>query len=254
MLRKPNLRGFRKLTRGRSRRHAPPPGEVERAEWTFYIEHLREGMIAFDVGAHVGELTLLFSRLVGRQGRVYSFEAGSATFERLRTVCELTGRRNVALNHLAVAEREGSVRLHCYDDEHSGWNTLAERPLHRYGLDVEALGTEEIAATTVDAYCERIGLSAVDLLKIDVEGAEYQVLLGAEQTLCARRIGLCTFEVGKTTFDMGNDPGEIERYLREMDYEVRNIVHGAPALADVTSAEDARFSMYVARPRTSTPG
>ena len=41
------------------------PLEVERAELTFYINYLRPGMVVFDVGANVGELTLLFSRLIG---------------------------------------------------------------------------------------------------------------------------------------------------------------------------------------------
>jgi FkbM family methyltransferase len=241
---------IRKLMRRGSRPLAPPPGEVDRAEWMLYIKHLREGMIAFDVGAHVGELSLLFSRLVGTQGLVHSFEASSATFERLRTICELAGRRNVVLNHLAVAEKEGTVRLYCYDEQHSGWNTLAERPLHAYGIDVEPVATEDTTATTIDAYCQETGIPAVDLLKIDVEGAEYQVLLGARRMLQAKAIGLCTFEVGKTTFDMGNDPREIQRYLSELDYESRNVVRGAPALVDVKSVDEARFSMYVAQPRT----
>ena len=48
--------------------------EVERAERIFYLEYLREGMTVFDVGANVGELTLLFSRFVGASGSVHAFE------------------------------------------------------------------------------------------------------------------------------------------------------------------------------------
>jgi hypothetical protein len=52
---------------------APAPAsyaEVERAEQIFYLEYLREGMTVFDVGANVGELTLLFSRFTGAGNRL----------------------------------------------------------------------------------------------------------------------------------------------------------------------------------------
>lgn len=223
--------------------------EVERAEWVFYIRYLRERMVVFDVGSHVGELTLLFSRFAGQQGQVHAFEANSATFKRLKAVCQLTGRKNVVLNHLAVADKEGVVKLHVYDDEHSGWNSLAERPLHRYGIQVSTVGTQEVLATTIDTYCKKNGISQIDLLKIDVEGAEYQVLLGARRMLQNRGIVCCLFEFGQTTFDMGNDPDEFESYLGEFGYEVRNVVQGDAVFPGGSSAEAARFSMHVAMPK-----
>ena len=188
---------------------ASPP-EVERAEQIFYIDYLHEGMTVFDVGANIGELTLLFSRFVGAHGHVHSFEASHSVFKRLQTICELSGRKNIILNHKALANKEGHVRLYIYDREHSGWNTLAQRPLHNYGIDVDPVGVEKVKATTVDRYCEKNGISQIDLLKLDVEGAEYQVLLGARSMLERKRIQCCVFEFGQTTFDMGNDPGDIE--------------------------------------------
>jgi len=146
------------------------PMEVERAEWAFYLRYLREGMIVFDVGAYIGELTLLFSRFVGEQGQVHAFEASAQNFEKLRSVCEFAGRKNIVVNHLALAEREGIHKLFVYDDEHSSWSSLADRPLQKYGIAVKPVGTEEITATTIDAYCEKTGVSHIDLLKIDVEG------------------------------------------------------------------------------------
>jgi FkbM family methyltransferase len=233
---------------GRPGRPAASYAEVERAEQIFYLEHLREGMTVFDVGAHVGELTLLFSRFVGGDGRVHAFEAGGGAFARLAAVCTAAGRRNVTLNHVALAEAEGTVRLYVYDDDHLAWSTRAARPLENYGIDTKPVATEVVAATTVDAYCERNGIGRIDLLKIDVEGAELQVLLGARRMLESKRVGCVTFEFGQTTFDMGNSPDDIEAYLRGAGYELRNLVAGDAVFPGRESAQTACFSMHVATP------
>lgn len=225
------------------------PLEVEHAEWAFYIKYLRKDMVAFDVGAHVGEVTLLFSKFVGEQGQVHGFEASSAAFERLKAICELAGRKNIILNHIALSDKEGMVRLHVYDDEHLSWSSLVQRPLDRYGIDVKPVSTEKVLATTVDVYCEKNGIPQIDLLKIDVEGLEYQVLLGARRMLESKKIRCCVFEFGATTFDMGNNPDEFEAYLKQFGYRVWNAVKDNPVFPGRTSAEMACFSMYVAVPK-----
>ena len=221
--------------------------EVERAERIFYLEYLREGMTVFDVGANVGELTLLFSRFIGG-GRVHAFEAGRRAFERLTALCRAASCPNVVLNHLALAEEEGSVDLHVYDDDHLGWSTRAARPLESYGIGVKPVSNEQAPATTVDLYCERNAVTRIDLLKIDVEGAELQVLQGARRMLRSKRVGCVTFEFGQTTFDMGNTPTGIEALLAETDYKIRNIVKGDPIFPGRASAQEALYSMHVATP------
>lgn len=225
------------------------PIEVEQAEQIFYINYLRNGMIAFDVGANVGELTLLFSRFVGLSGQVHAFEPSSAVFNRLNTICNLAGRKNITLNHKALADKEGYVQLYVYDDEHSTWNSLAQRPLHDYGIDVKPTVVEEVPATTIDSYCQEHGIQKVDLLKVDVEGAEYQVLLGARSMLERKQIACCVFEFGATTFDMGNNPSEIQAYLTECGYQLQNIVRGDPVFPGRSNAKIAKFSVHIARPK-----
>jgi FkbM family methyltransferase len=226
------------------------PLQVEQGEWKFYLDYLREGMVAFDVGAHVGELTLLFSKFVGAKGQVHAFEASSASFKRLQTACVVSGRSNIVLHNVALADREGMVKLHVYDHDHLSWSSLADRPLHKYGIPIRPAGTEEVPATTVDAFCDKHAVFRIDLLKIDVEGAEYQVLLGARRMLQEKRIRCCVFEFGATTFDMGNSPDAIEEYLAGFGYALRNIVSGDPVFPGRRSAETARFSMHVAMPES----
>lgn len=224
--------------------------EVERAEQIFYLEYLREGMTVFDVGANVGELTLLFSRFAGAGGGVHAFEPSRAAFERLETVCRAANRSNVVLNNLALSDKNGFIRLHVYEDNYLSFNSQAARPLKNYGLDIEPVGIEEIRATTVDDYCDEKGIAQIDLLKIDTEGAELQVMKGARKMLKSGRVKCLTFEFGQTTFDMGNRPQEIEDFLGEMNYSVRNIVEGNPVFPGRESVETAKFSMHAATPQT----
>jgi FkbM family methyltransferase len=228
------------------RRYASPD-EVERAEWAFYINYLREGMTVFDVGAYLGEVTMLFSKFVGPTGRVHSFEASSESFKRLSTMCSTLFHENTVLNHLAVLDRGGTVKLNIYDDKNMSLNTVAHRPLQNYGIDLMPVGDEEVTATTIDEYCESAGIAHVDLLKIDVEGAEYQVLLGARRMLKKKKIACCVFEFGQTTFDMGNDPEDLERFLRRAGYRIRNVVRSDPVFPGRNGPSDARFSVHVAR-------
>lgn len=227
--------------------------EVERAERIFYLEYLREGMTVFDVGANVGELALLFSRFVGASGVVHAFEPGGRAFERLETICRAASLRNVRLNRLALAEEETTVSLHVYDDDYLSWSTRALRPLEDYGIDVKPVAVEEVPATTLDSYCERSGVASIDLLKVDVEGAEFQVLAGARRMLGERRVRCLTFEFGQTTFDMGNSPERIETYLRDAGYELRNLVAGDPVFPGRESARTACYSMHVATPAGTKP-
>jgi FkbM family methyltransferase len=247
------LKSFFTTLSGRLRRISSESGpltapyvEVERAEQIFYLNYLHEGMMVFDVGANIGELALLFSRFVGASGCVHGFEASSDTFSRLSLLVGAAGRQNIVLNHLALSDHEGAVRLHVYDGPYSSWNSQALRPLENYGIDVKPVTSEEVEATTVDAYCKRNSVEMIDLLKVDVEGAEFQVLLGATEMLRQKRVRCITFEFGQTTFDMGNNPADIEEYLRDHGYKIRNIVDGDPVFPGRESVEHACFSMHVA--------
>ena len=234
----------------RRRLSSVPAGftEVERAERIFYLNYLREKMTVFDVGANVGELTLLFSRFVGENGRIHSFEASRAAFRKLEIVCRTTNRRNVKLNHLGVSDKSGLIRLHVYDDNYLSFNSQAVRQISEFGAPVVSVETEETPAVTIDDYCRENKIEQIDLLKIDVEGAELQVMRGAQQMLAAKKIKCLTFEFGQATFDMGNNAAEIENLLKISGYKIRNLISGAAIFPGRENPENAGFSMHIAVP------
>ena len=232
----------------RPRPRAASPHDTEAAEWSFYVNYLKEGMTAFDVGAYCGEVTLLFSRFVGEKGHVHAFEPCAANFERLQVVVQHTDRRNVTLNRAAVADSEGAADLRIFGEEYMSWSSLADRPLGEYGITATDVRTERVRTMAIDDYCEHAEIERVDLLKIDAEGAELQALLGARRMFEERRVGACVFEFGQTTFDMGNSPYDIKSFFDANGYRVRNVVRGDP-LFPLDEKGSACFSVHVAEPR-----
>lgn len=205
-------------------------------------------MTVFDVGANIGELTLMFSRLVGDSGSVHAFEPSLVGFEKLTVICTAASLRNVLLNRIALAEHEGVVTLHSYGDDYLSWTSQALRPLETYGIAVRAVSSEEAPGTTLDHYCQSNGIASIDLLKVDVEGAEFQVLLGARRMLEGGRVRCIAFEFGQTTFDMNNEPDDIEAYLKEVGYVLRNIVKSDPVFPGREGSQTACCSMHLATP------
>ena len=245
------MKSFPKIIRGALKkvlRRPTPPIEVERAEQIFYLNFLQPGMTVFDVGANIGELTLLFSRFVG-DGKVHAFEATRSGFAQLAAVCEAARRANVVLNQAAVTDKDGTAPFYVYDEEHLSWSSLTARPFEEYGIVVAPPQVENVEGVTLDTYCERHNIKTIDLLKIDVEGAEYQVLRGAQRLLASKRIRCLTFEFGQTTFDMGNRPEDIERLLSKQGYRIQNIRKGDRIFPGRKSAKSAQFSVHVATPK-----
>lgn len=223
--------------------------DTEKAEQKFYIDYLHPGMIAFDVGANIGEISLLFSRFVGENGSVHSFEPSTETYLRLEKIVKASERSNITINNVAVSDHNGLSKFYVYDHQHAEWNGLSNRPLEKYGISIDQPEAIEVKTLTVDQYCSEHDLDRIDLLKIDVEGAEYQVLRGAKRMMSEKRIRCCIFEFGQTTFDMGNSPQQISALIKEYGYSIKNLFPEAPIFPGGDDAMTARFAMLVCRPQ-----
>lgn len=239
------MRPLRALLR---RLRTPRFEEVEREERLFYRAYVRPGMTLFDVGANVGALSLLFAELAG-DGAVHAFEPAPEIFARLEAAIAAHGNANVIANRVALADVAGSQVLHCYDGPYHPFASLADRPLAAYGVDAGAARRELVPVTTLDAYCQAHGIARIDLLKIDVEGAELQVLRGAAGMLRDRRIACVAFEFGQATFDMGNRPDALAELFEGSGYRLSNLVEGARLFPGGRSAATAKYAMHLAVPR-----
>jgi FkbM family methyltransferase len=175
-------------------------GHVEAVELRLASAYLEPGMIAIDAGANFGVFTATLAAAVGDSGAVHSFEPLAAARHRLERTIELNRLDNVMVNDLAVSDRSDTVTLFDYGPGYESWATMAPREIETAGGIVRAVTESSVQSTTLDRYCEQYGIERVDLLKIDVEGLEERVLLGAER-LMRGAVDLVILEVADTTLE-----------------------------------------------------
>jgi FkbM family methyltransferase len=157
-------------------RAAPPAVFTEHARDTaFYVYTPDRGDVVFDVGAGVGAETLLFSRLVGASGRVVSIEAHPRTYGRVVELCKANGLANVTPLQVAAAESDGTTTISDLAN-HVRNTTVADA---RNGIEVPARRLETIAKS--------LEIAHIDLLKMNIEGAEVSALRGLGSLLAKTR-------------------------------------------------------------------
>ena len=105
-----------------------------------------------------------------------------------------------------------------------GLSSMIERPvfqqLESQGQYIEKL---EVDTITIDKYCQDNNVKCIDFIKIDVEGAEYRVLKGAENMLKKRLIKSGIFETGETLTDAKVSEKQLMEYLEEYGYILQKI-------------------------------
>jgi len=197
--------------KGRYFSHVPyEPGATDAI-----LNLLEPGAVFVDIGANTGYFTVLAALRVGEGGQVFAFEPNPNVRDQLRRhtqINEVTDR--VTISDLALADRdEDGVRffVSCWP-ENDGISSLTPAPdtIARGGLRTDA--TIPVRVRTFDTWTQSARPHRIDLMKIDVEGAEAQVLTGMAKTfdrLRPRRI-IC-----ETLRD-----GEAVRILRDRGYRV----------------------------------
>jgi FkbM family methyltransferase len=134
----------------------------------FFQAYLKPGDAVIDVGANIGELTLLSARLVQSEGQVYSIEAHPEIFSYLKKNTEENRIQNVQLFNLALGEQSGTIHF----------SNISADDQNAVLLDHQGLAVEMDLLDRLP-----IEEDMIHLLKIDVEGYELPVLRGAEHTL-----------------------------------------------------------------------
>ena len=141
----------------------------------------KEGDIVVDIGAHIGLYTIISSKRVGANGKVVAIEAHPGNFEMLNSNIKLNRLNNVIPLNYAVYSKETKVKLYLPSGE-SGftkYNTIMPNWINTREKFVE------VNANTLDYLLQlnKIRQEEVNWIKIDVEGAEFEVLKGASNVL-----------------------------------------------------------------------
>ena len=172
---------------------------------------LAPGDVFVDGGSHVGLFTLVAARCVGAAGRVIAFEPAGEVRERLIRNVNLNGFKQVTVKPLALSSEPGQASFRVFDAVGSGLNHLG--PASDEGGRVET-----VEVTTLDASIELADRSRVKVVKLDLEGAEYSALLGAEATLAEAHPDLLLEVESSYLARMGSSVEAVEALLRKHGY------------------------------------
>jgi FkbM family methyltransferase len=154
-------------------------GTFEHNEFALFDRLLQPGMVFVDGGANEGAYTVFAAARVGPAGRVIAVEPSRREIERLKLNLSLNELNGVELVEAAFTECAGPVKLTIAEREHAGLNTLGA-----FFYDgVATVGIETVAATTLDELVAECHLLRLDIVKLDLEGAELRALNGARRAL-----------------------------------------------------------------------
>jgi FkbM family methyltransferase len=140
-----------------------------------------------DVGANIGEVAVEYAKRFP-DATIHCFEPVSSTF--LRLVNNSSRHVNVHCFQLALSSKPGMRAINC----NGTCSTL--QPQLPTDLSITGDAVEDVELNTVDAFCRDNNIDIVDLLKIDTEGHDFEVLLGASSMLQGGMIGVLQVEVG----------------------------------------------------------
>jgi FkbM family methyltransferase len=158
----------------------------------------KEGDVVIDIGAHIGRYTIIGAKRVGTKGKVVAIEANPSNFEMLNRNIKLNRLTNIISLNNAVYSKETKIKLYLPGEElgHTTYNTVMSDRAKNEDKFVE------VSANTLDYLLQLKGITDVNWVKIDVEGAEFEVLKGAHNVLSnSKDISLLIEVHGKDTYE-----------------------------------------------------
>ena len=189
-------------------------GTFEPNELTWVSHTLTKGMTMIDLGANMGVYSMLASKLVGESGSVVAVEPSARDFQRLAFHVTLNNLQNVRCLHLAASDDSGQAVLKVASDRSSGHNTFGD-----FCYPAVERAREEIVQTRpLDALVAEQKLQRVDLLKVDVEGHESKVLMGATETLAHFRPKILIEASEKALRNQGTSVEAVLTFLKRQRY------------------------------------
>jgi FkbM family methyltransferase len=178
-------------------------------------------MTIFDVGAYVGDVTRIYMDIF-LGAAIYCFEPYAESFRQLEKLSE---NKMVRTYQTAVSDHIGKTKLYVNADRTC--NSFFSRPVSGpayYPEKAQSVGEIEVDTTTIDNFCSWQKIERIDILKLDVEGAEKKVLSGANDKLEKNNIYLIYTEVMFIShYEGGCLFHELAGFLEQYGYTLFNL-------------------------------
>lgn len=154
-------------------------GETNPYETKVLRSTLKNGDVFIDIGAHIGWYSLNASQIVGEKGKVIAFEPNPVCMDNLKKNVQLNDFHNITLESDAISDKNSRLDFWIGDDM---GGSIIQKNTMRLTMN-QKIKKIKVPAQTLDNYCIKHRIKKVNLIKIDVEGAEGRVLQGIRLTL-----------------------------------------------------------------------
>lgn len=167
-------------------------GRYEQDTVALFKKIVKPGMVVFDIGAHIGYFTVLFSKLAGADGKVYAFEPDNGNFILLEK--NTKKRKNVKIYRQAIADRTGGLTFYKIKN-----STMCHTIIPTDNTDKVT-----VSATTIDDFILEQKIKIVNIIKIDIEGGEPLAFKGMSRFLAAAKNLSIIMEYNPSALQSGN--------------------------------------------------
>jgi len=189
-------------------------------------KHVHTGMNVLDAGAHVGYFSLLFSELVGPEGKVFAFEPHPETYHLLVKNIGFKKYRNIIPVENALSDENEEIEF--FEVNFTGAHSVYDVSKYLFETDPERYRFKKkltVDAVTLDDFLAKRGNPEIDFIKIDIEGAEPRALAGMKKTIERSKNLKIIVEFNAATLQAGGvTPAEFMDQMQEMGFEIKEIL------------------------------
>ncbi|TSC88415.1 MAG: FkbM family methyltransferase [Microgenomates group bacterium Gr01-1014_16] len=201
-------------------------GVWEEFETEVFKKNLKRGDVVLDIGANIGYHTLIAAEIVGNNGHVYAFEPDSKNFGVLKRNVEVNGYKNVILVNKALSDKNGVGKLFLSTEDNHGDFRIFGSNDDRKSVDIELVRLDSFFGNHIPK---------INVIKIDVQGAEALIFKGASKTLKAiKKIKVFTEFWPKALRLSGSSAEEYSHILMKNRFKIYEIDSSEKRMAEVS--------------------
>jgi len=191
---------------------------------------IKPGNTVLDIGANIGYYTLIFARLVGNQGRVFSFEPEPTMFSILTENVALNSYPNVTMLQKAVSDKDGTMDFFADAFSNLDHRLYPSPDVNEVSFPVDVVRLDSLP---------ELKDTHVDLIKMDIQGAECAALKGMSTLLSKNKDLLLLAEFWpKGLHNFGTPPNEYYELLKMLGFSIFEINETAEKITPVKSLQD----------------
>lgn len=198
-------------------------------------QNISNGDLVMDIGANIGYFTLIMAKGIRENGKVFSFEPEPKNFELLKKNVEINNYSNVILEKKAIGNKTGIAKLYLADKKDNIFYSGLHR-IFRSDLVSQISNPISINIIKLDDYLQDLkSIKKIRLIKIDVEGAEFDVLKGMSKILDGNKEIKIVMEFSSENLkDYGSNPSDVMDFLINKGFKLSIINEVEKRMEEVT--------------------